>query len=91
MLSLRIVVYGKVQGVFFRKYTQQIARSLSLEGFVRNNKNGSVYIEVTGEEDPVNKLVEWCSKGPAAASVEKIEKEEIKPSFYKGFEIRHTV
>ncbi|MEP7263230.1 MAG: acylphosphatase [Bacteroidota bacterium] len=91
MLSLRIVVYGKVQGVFFRKYTQQIAKSLSLEGFVRNNRNGSVYIEVTGEEDPVNKLMEWCKKGPAASKVEKIETEEITPSSYKGFEIRHTV
>lgn len=91
MKCVQITVYGKVQGVFFRKYTQQIAMSLELSGFVRNNKNGTVSIEAAGSDEKVNKLVEWCRKGPLGANVERAEVNEINPGKYRSFEIRRTV
>jgi acylphosphatase len=90
MMAVCITVYGKVQGVFFRKFTQQVALSLELSGFVRNNSNGSVYIEAKGADEKIEKLIEWCRKGPVASKVEKIESSEIEPGFYRGFEIRRT-
>jgi acylphosphatase len=90
MRYLSITVYGKVQGVFFRKYTRQIAQSLNLNGFARNNSDGSVYIEVAGEEEEIEKFLAWCKQGPSASQVEKIETANIKPAQYKGFEIRRS-
>lgn len=90
MQYLSITVYGKVQGVFFRKYTRQVAQTLNLDGFARNNSDGSVYIEVAGEEEEIEKFLAWCKQGPAAAKVEKVETAIIKPAPYKGFEIRRS-
>ena len=90
MTAVSITVYGKVQGVFFRKFTQQIARSLNVTGFVKNNNDGSVYIEASGEEGQIKKLVEWCGKGPASSKVERTEVNNIMPGKYAGFEIRRN-
>lgn len=88
MVAVSITVYGKVQGVFFRKFTQQIAHSLDIKGFVKNNTDGSVYIEASGEDEQVQKLIDWCAKGPAASRVDKTEVNNISPGKYSGFEIR---
>jgi acylphosphatase len=88
MPAVSITVYGKVQGVFFRKFTQQIAKSLDLTGFVKNNSDGSVYIEASGEDEKLKKLVDWCNKGPSAAKVERTDVSSIMPGKYSGFEIR---
>ena len=90
MKAVSITVYGKVQGVFLRKFTQQVARSLDLNGFVRNNNDGSVYIEATGEDAQLEKLIRWCEKGPEASRVERTEVNAIQAGAYKGFEIRRT-
>lgn len=88
MAAVSITVYGNVQGVFFRKFTQQIARSLNIKGFVKNNADGSVYLEASGEEGQIQKLVDWCGKGPIASRVDKTEVNNISPGKYSGFEIR---
>jgi acylphosphatase len=53
----RLRIYGKVQGVFFRKYAQMTAQSLGLGGFVRNEPDGSVYAEVEGPPEAVENFV----------------------------------
>ncbi len=68
-----IRVTGKVQGVFFRKYTQQKARELGLNGFVRNVEDGSVYIEAEGEPAKLVELLEWCKEGSPQAEVEAVD------------------
>ena len=55
-----ITVYGKVQGVSFRAATKAIADQLSIKGFVRNQADGSVYIEAEGDQFSINYLVDWC-------------------------------
>ena len=81
-------VYGKVQGVGFRYYTQKKAETLGIKGYVRNRPDGSVYIEAEGDAGALASFIDWCSEGPAWAHVRRVEKQEIPPQGYEGFEIR---
>ena len=71
----RIVVHGKVQGVWYRASTQEVARSLGLRGWVRNLPSGEVEILAQGEEKAIRELIDWCHHGPPAAKVTKVEVE----------------
>jgi len=81
-------VYGIVQGVFFRAYTQKEALALGLKGYVRNMPDGSVEIIAQGQEEKLKKLIEKVKVGPPAASVERVEErwEKITRK-YDAFEI----
>jgi acylphosphatase len=70
---MNILVKGKVQGVFFRAYTKQKAEELGLRGFVKNNMDGSVYIETEGEENVLREFISWCRKGSPRSKVESVE------------------
>ncbi len=74
-------ISGRVQGVVFRCYTQDIAQSLEIKGWVRNCWDGKVEIVMEGEEEKVEQLINWCYRGPRSAIVEKIDIEWEK---YKG-------
>lgn len=86
--SFTIRVSGKVQGVFYRASTADKANSVGVNGFVRNEPDGSVYLEAEGDEQKVIELVEWCRKGPARAVVSNVEVHEQSPKNYRGFEVR---
>lgn len=87
-MNLKIKVIGRVQGVFFRASTKEKALELDLEGFVRNEPDGSVYVEAQGER--VNELLDWIKAGgPRMAHVDQTIVEESEPGNYKGFEVRH--
>lgn len=88
MIRYKIKVKGKVQGVFYRSSTQAKAKELGLSGWVQNEDDGSVLIEAEGEEQKLQKLVEWCRQGPGAAIVNEVEFEEIVPRGVNGFEVR---
>ncbi len=75
MKHLDIKIYGYVQGVFFRFSAQEKAQILGINGFVRNESDGTVYIEAEGKEDDLKQFLNWCSKGPSGARVEKVESE----------------
>lgn len=83
----KISVIGKVQGVWFRKSTQHEARKLGLTGFVKNEKDGSVYIEVEGEESALKTFVGWCSCGPELANVQCLNMSKGEPCDYNSFDI----
>ena len=83
-----IKIYGKVQGVGFRYYTQQKARELSISGFVQNKPDGSVYVEAEGEEENLDAFILWCNDGPGWARVTKVQVQRT-PSFgYNSFSIK---
>ncbi|MBI4947884.1 MAG: acylphosphatase [Bacteroidetes bacterium] len=73
MKHYNITVSGKVQGVFYRQSTFDIAQQLGIKGLVQNETNGSVYIEAEGTVEQLKKFVEWCKKGPARAVVSDIK------------------
>lgn len=78
-----IKVIGRVQGVFFRAETQDRARELGLVGWVRNSPDGGVEILAQGEEAMLQKLIDWCRKGPDRSSVDNVlvEWKEIGETF----------
>lgn len=85
MKHMAIRVTGKVQGVFFRASTQQTAAACAIQGFVRNEPDGSVYIEAEGEEANLRRFMEWCKKGPSGARVDKLDTAEGTLRHYKDF------
>ncbi|HYC85861.1 MAG TPA: acylphosphatase [Chryseosolibacter sp.] len=86
--SFSIKVSGKVQGVFFRASAREKADAVGVTGFVRNEADGSVYIEVQGEEDAIEEFIHWCRQGPPRARVDRCEVREIDGGDYQDFEVR---
>jgi acylphosphatase len=70
---VRVVVEGRVQGVFFRSTCATLARRRGLTGFVRNLPDGRVEAAFEGIDDDVDALVAWCGVGPDHARVERVE------------------
>ncbi|MDH5602712.1 MAG: acylphosphatase [Cyclobacteriaceae bacterium] len=88
MKHYTLIVHGKVQGVFFRASTREEAVKLGLTGYVKNNPDGNVIIEVEGEVEVIEQLVEWSHHGPPLAKVTDVEVTEGDLTGYTSFEIR---
>ena len=85
--SYSIKVAGKVQGVGFRFYTNKKAKELGVNGFVKNMRDGSVYIEVEGEEEKIDEFILWVHSGPEWARVDKVTLQEKPHEGLEGFVI----
>ncbi|WP_215226637.1 acylphosphatase [Echinicola shivajiensis] len=86
----KIKVLGKVQGVFFRKSTQDKAKELGLKGWVRNESDGSVMTIIQGEEDQLKLMEDWLKVGPSKSQVsELMVLEEGYNLKFDSFEIKH--
>lgn len=83
----QIHIFGKVRGVFFRASAKQQADALGVVGFAQNQPDGSLYIEAEGEEEALDKFVNWCKKSPPLARVEFVEIEEGRPKGYSEFKV----
>ena len=83
-----ITVKGRVQGVGFRFETQRQARFMGIRGFVKNQHDGSVYIEAEGEEDILQQFLNWCHHGPSFANVSKVHYNEDEKQGYTSFDVR---
>ena len=81
----RVVVRGRVQGVFFRAETRDRARSLGLSGWVRNVPDGSVEAVFEGDRDRIESILEWCRRGPGFAEVEDVDVAWEEPRGEQGF------
>ena len=68
-----LFVSGMVQGVFFRANTISVARSLGLNGWVKNLSDGQVEVVAEGPHARITEFIEWCHKGPPAASVSDVK------------------
>lgn len=91
MKHVKMRISGKVQGVFFRASAKEEAERLGLAGFVRNEEDGSVYVEVEGSEAAVERFMAWCRQGPQLAEIESVQTEEGQPKHFTTFEIRPRV
>jgi acylphosphatase len=85
MKHLKLKIYGKVQGVYYRATAVEKAKLYGVNGFTRNERDGTVYIEVEGEEEVIEKFVAWCHIGPPRSVVEKVIIVEGEIKFYKNF------
>lgn len=87
MKHINIIVTGKVQGVFFRASTKAVADQIGVKGFVKNQKDGTVYIEAEAEPTFLDMFVEWCHNGPDKAEVENVEITEGELKNYRNFDV----
>ena len=88
MARKRVIVSGRVQGVFFRDTTRRRADSAGVAGWVRNTSDGTVEAVFEGEPDAVDEMVEFCRGGPGRAEVSGIEVLDEEPEGLEGFQVR---
>jgi acylphosphatase len=84
----RVVVHGRVQGVFFRDSVRRMAQQRSVAGWVSNRWDGSVEAVFEGEEGAVARLVQFMHEGPRGAEVERVEVLDEEPEGVAGFNVR---
>lgn len=84
---LNITVHGRVQGVWFRASTQEVAQKLGVNGWVCNQSDGSVYLEVEAEPAILEQFKDWLREGPPNARVDKLDIEEGPLQGVTGFRI----
>ena len=88
--TLRLHVFGHVQGVWFRSTAKENADRLNLAGWAQNEPDGSVIILIQGPHDLVDEFLKWCKEGSIRAEVKKIDiKEEPVAELFTGFKIRY--
>lgn len=88
MLRRRVIVRGRVQGVFFRAECRREAQSLGLAGWVRNRADGTVEAVFEGDAAEVEAMIAWAGHGPSMALVEGVEVFSEAPEGLAGFEVR---
>ncbi len=87
MKHINIRITGKVQGVSFRATTKAIADQMGVKGLIRNEKDGSVYIEAEGDDLQLEVFTEWCHEGPDRSKIELVEVSPAEFKNYRNFEI----
>jgi acylphosphatase len=88
MTRKRVVVTGRVQGVFFRDTTRRRAEAAGVSGWVSNRPDGAVEAVFEGDEAAVDQLVDFCRRGPGRAEVAGAEVTEEQPEGLNGFQVR---
>lgn len=83
----RVIVHGRVQGVFFRDTTRRQADSRGVAGWVRNNPDGSVEAAFEGDAAAVDEMVRFAHEGPRGAAVERVDVVEEEPEGLTGFRV----
>jgi acylphosphatase len=86
--QLNIRIFGKVQGVWFRKFVKEQAIRIGITGIVMNEPDGSVFIVAKGLNEQLEEFISYCKHGPELAVVKNIhieEDEEVKD--FDGFQI----
>ncbi len=88
---VRVLLKGKVQGVFFRDFAKQNANKLGIVGYVKNLRSGDLEIVVQGEERNIDQYVKFCRSGPIFAKVGSVSIDLVHiedESEYEFFDIR---
>jgi acylphosphatase len=84
----RVVVHGRVQGVFFRDTTRREAESAGVAGWIANRTDGAVEAVFEGEPQAVERLLSFARRGPRRAEVSRVEVDEEEPEGLSGFDVR---
>ncbi|MBV6631950.1 MAG: acylphosphatase [Alphaproteobacteria bacterium] len=87
--TVRVSIYGRVQGVGYRAWTEQRARQLGIDGWVRNRLDGSVEAVFSAEPSKVQRMMDDCANGPRVAQVDRLI-EQAEPEQVTGFRILPT-
>jgi acylphosphatase len=91
IVRAHVFVSGRVQGVFFRFETRRLARRLGVGGWVRNLRNRRVEAVFEGEKENVERMIEFCGRGPSGARVTDVEVRWEEPTGeFEGFNVRYS-
>lgn len=88
MIARRVVVSGRVQGVWFRESTRRTAEAQDVRGWVRNKDDGTVEALLEGPADAVERVVAWCRRGPSRAEVVRVDVFEAPVEGFDEFLVR---
>jgi acylphosphatase len=91
MIARRLLIHGRVQGVWYRGWSVETAHGLGVSGWVRNRRDGDVEMLVAGPEMAVEAMIARCREGPPAARVDRIDVSQSDEAAPAGFEARPTV
>jgi len=83
-----IRIYGRVQGVGFRYSAYHYANSIGITGFVKNEPDGCVSMEIRGNNEQLHQMLAWCRQGPVRSRVDEVIAEPAPDRNYSSFEIR---
>ncbi len=87
LFTKEILITGKVQGVFFRKYACEAADAVGVTGFVKNLPDQSVYILATGTNEQLEEFINWCRQGSPRSKVENVEVKEMELKHFNLFQV----
>jgi acylphosphatase len=88
MIRRRVVVHGRVQGVFFRDSMRRLAQQHGVTGWVANRWDGTVEAVFEGNADAVERLVRFAHEGPRGAEVDRVDVSDEEPENLRGFSVR---
>lgn len=95
-MSVRVIISGFVQGIGFRQFIKYKAKKLNVKGWVKNlpaspagGPDGKVEAVFAGNKDDVEKMIEFCRKGPFLAQVKNVEVKELPGQEFEDFKIIH--
>ncbi len=89
-VRIRVIVEGRVQGVWFRESTRRMAAGAGVAGWVRNLTDGRVEAVFEGRPERVAQAVAWVGRGPERAAVTTVDRFEEAPENLAGFDVRPT-
>jgi len=89
LLNFHITIHGRVQGVGYRAFALKTARSLGIVGYVKNEANGTVFIEAEGGQIALQKFIATCKIGPGWGFVERVTYTEYPLKRFSGFNIKY--
>ena len=88
MAAVRLILHGKVQGVFYRDWTVSTARGLGLTGWVRNLPDDTVEAWLEGDGAAIDRMIAAMQDGPPRARVDKIDREHVEAEGFGSFDRR---
>ena len=87
-MKIRVLISGRVQGVFYRAHTKKKADEIGLNGWVRNLDDGKIEAVFEGSKEKVDEMIKWCWEGSVGSRVTSVKPiKSIKPVTNEGFEI----
>lgn len=87
MKTIRLIVRGKVQGVFYRASAKNIADQLTITGWIKNLPDRNVEIRATSSEELLQQFIDWSRQGPPRAIVNEVIIEDLQLETFTSFKI----
>jgi acylphosphatase len=87
MITVYLLIKGKVQGVFYRASAKEKAEALQVKGWVKNTKEGNVEVVASGSQEAIDQFIAWCYEGPRQANVVAVEVKAVEQQVFDSFRI----